>query len=147
MTGCVSFPNSAGDPMDLLSCRAAKGWLQRCAGTLLRSVRGANSDAPSRASPRPTATLGNVALAEMKTMQLHWGQLAALLLLAAGSTTRSATTISAKVIDPLGRPVANATVDVHWLKSIAAKDVRRVGLVKLMSDRNGIVKGTYDETS
>jgi hypothetical protein len=59
----------------------------------------------------------------------------------------SAADVSAKVVDRLGRPVTNALVDIHWLKSVSKGDVRRIALVKLVSDRNGIVKGTYDETS
>jgi hypothetical protein len=53
----------------------------------------------------------------------------------------------AKIVDGLGRPVANAVVDIHWLKAISDDDVREVSLLKLVSDGNGIVKGAYDETS
>lgn len=55
--------------------------------------------------------------------------------------------VSSKVIDGLGRPVTNAVVDIHWLKSVSPKDVRKVNLVRLVSDREGQVKGKYDETA
>jgi len=71
----------------------------------------------------------------------------ALLLLPVQPATVSAADVSAKVIDRLGHPVINAVVDIHWLNSVLENDVLRVGLVKLVSDRNGIVKGTYDEAS
>ncbi|MBE0540658.1 MAG: hypothetical protein IH623_04645 [Verrucomicrobia bacterium] len=51
------------------------------------------------------------------------------------------------MIDRLGRPVTNAIVNIHWLESVSKDDVREVGLVKLTADSNGIVKGTYDETT
>jgi hypothetical protein len=55
--------------------------------------------------------------------------------------------VTAKVIDRLGRPVDSAGIDIHWLKSMSKDDVRKIDLVKLVSDRDGIVKGTYDATS
>jgi hypothetical protein len=55
--------------------------------------------------------------------------------------------VKSKVIDRLGRPVTNAVVDIHWLKRVSKDDVRKIDLVKLVSDRDGILKGTYDETS
>jgi hypothetical protein len=80
-------------------------------------------------------------------MEPRWRYLAVLLLLASRPATLCAADVSAKVIDRLGRPVTNAVVDIHWLKSVSEHDVRKVGLVKLVSDRGGIVKRTYDETS
>src|SRR5438128_1999165 len=68
-----------------------------------------------------------------------------LLLLVARPVTVCASDVTAKVIDRLGRPVANAVIDIHWLKSVSKDDVRKIDLVKLVSDRDGIVKGTYDE--
>jgi hypothetical protein len=80
-------------------------------------------------------------------MQLRYGYFAVLLLLAIRPATLCAAHVSAKVIDRLGRPVTNAVMDIHWLKSVSEHDVRRVGLAKLVSDRNGIARGTYDESS
>ena len=70
-----------------------------------------------------------------------------LLLLVARPVIVCAADVTAKVIDRLGRPVANAVIDIHWLKSVSKDDVRKIDLVKLVSDRDGIVKGTYDEAS
>ena len=53
--------------------------------------------------------------------------------------------VTAKVVDGLGRPLSNVVMDVHWLKSFSKDDVRKVDLVKLMSDKDGIIKGKYDE--
>src|SRR5438445_11693036 len=83
----------------------------------------------------------------MNNMQPRYGTLAVLLLLLVRPAMLRAADVSAKVIDRLGRPVTNAVVDIHWLKSVSESHVRRVGLVKLVSDRNGIVRGVYDETS
>ena len=47
--------------------------------------------------------------------------------------------------DSLGRPVTNAVVDIHWLKSGSNDHLRKMDLLKLTSDRDGIVKGTYNE--
>ena len=38
-------------------------------------------------------------------------------------------------------------MDIHWLKTISEKDLRRVGLVQLVSDRTGSIKGTSDGAS
>jgi hypothetical protein len=86
-------------------------------------------------------------LAETKIMQPRYALLGFLLLLVARPMVLCAAEVTAKVIDGLGRPVTNAVVDIHWLKSVSKDDVRKVDLVKLISDRDGIVKGTYDETS
>jgi hypothetical protein len=53
--------------------------------------------------------------------------------------------VTAKVTDRLGQPVADAVVDIHWLKSVSKGDVRKMDLIKLTSDGDGIVKGTYNE--
>ena len=55
--------------------------------------------------------------------------------------------MAAKVVDGLGCPVSNAIVDIYWSKSFSANDVRKIDLVKLVSDRNGDIKGTYNESS
>ena len=83
----------------------------------------------------------------MNAMQRRYALLAVLLLLVVRPTMLCAADVTAKVIDRLGRPVTNAVVDIHWLKSVSKDDVRKIDLVKLVSDGNGIVKGTYDETS
>jgi hypothetical protein len=70
-----------------------------------------------------------------------------MILLVARPMAASAADVTAKVIDRLGRPVTNAVVDIHWLKSVSKDDVRKIDLVELISDRDGIVKGAYDETS
>jgi hypothetical protein len=82
-------------------------------------------------------------------MQSKWGHLLTLLLffISVRTATVSAANVSARVIDGLGHPVHNAVVDIHWLKVVSKSDVRRIALVKLVSDRNGIVRGTYDETT
>jgi hypothetical protein len=69
------------------------------------------------------------------------------LLLVAWPMAACADDVTAKVIDRFGRPVADAVVDIYWLKPVPKDDVRRTGLAKLLSDRNGVVQGTYDETS
>ena len=69
------------------------------------------------------------------------------ILLSACPKTATGTDVSSKVIDRLGRPVTNAAVNIYWLKSVTKGDVREVSLVKLISDRNGIVKGSYEEKS
>src|SRR5262249_43603303 len=83
----------------------------------------------------------------MTAMQLPCALLGILFLVVARPMIVCAADVTAKVIDRLGRPVVNAVVDIHWLKSVSKDDVRRIDLVKLVSDRDGIVKGTYDETS
>jgi hypothetical protein len=83
----------------------------------------------------------------MNAMQPRYTLVGFLLLLVAWPTGLCAADVTAKVIDRLGRPVTNAVVDIHWLKSVSKDDVRKIDLVKLISDRDGIVKGTYDETS
>ena len=86
-------------------------------------------------------------MAEMNAMQPRYVLVASLLLLVARPMVLCAADVTAKVIDRLGRPVTNAVVDIHWLKSVSKDDVRKIELVKLVSGRDGIVKGTYDETS
>jgi hypothetical protein len=80
------------------------------------------------------------------TLQRQAG-LALLLLLTMRLPILCAANVSAKVIDKLGRPVANVVLDVHWLKSVSKDDVRSIPLVKLVSDKNGLAKGKYDETA
>ena len=90
---------------------------------------------------------GRVKSAKSALMQPRYEHFAILLLLLARPAMLDAADVMAKVIDRLGRPVTNAVVDIHWLKSVSKDDVRRIDLVKLVSDRNGIVKGTYDNRS
>jgi len=71
----------------------------------------------------------------------------AVILVGLWSTDVPARDVTAKVIDGLGRPVKGAVLDIHWLKSTADDDVRRVNLVKLTSDENGVVKGAYSHTA
>lgn len=59
----------------------------------------------------------------------------------------SAANVSSKITDRLGRPVTNALVDIHWLKTVSQDHVIKVDLVKLISDGHGLVKGKYDEKS
>jgi len=80
-------------------------------------------------------------------MQLRYMLVGYLLLLVARPMVLSAADVTTKIIDPLGRPISNAVVNICWFKSVSTNDVRRVDLAKLVSDRNGIVKGTYDEKS
>lgn len=86
-------------------------------------------------------------LAEMNAMQPRYTLVGFLLLLAARPMVLCAADVTAKVIDPFGRPVTNAVVNIYWLKPVSTNDVREIDLVKLISDRNGIVKGTYDAKS
>ncbi len=72
---------------------------------------------------------------------------AALLLLLAFAVPASAAEFSAKVVDRLGRPVAGAVVELYWLKSVSDDDVREISVLKLVSDRNGVIKGTYDDNA
>ena len=82
----------------------------------------------------------------MNTTLQRYGYLALLLLLTVRLPTLCAAEVSAKVIDKLGRPVADVVLDIYWLKSVSKDDVRAIPLVKLVSGRDGLVKGTYDET-
>src|SRR5438105_12853008 len=83
----------------------------------------------------------------MSAMQPHYGLFAFLLLLVVGPAKLCAAEVTAKVTDSLGHPITNAVVDIHWLKSVSKDDVRKIDLVKLVSDRSGIIKGTYNEAS
>jgi hypothetical protein len=80
-------------------------------------------------------------------LHAHYRYLALLLFLLARPAMLPAAEVTAKVIDRLGRPITDAVVDIHWLKSVTSNDVRKIDLVKLVSDRNGIVKGKYDGAS
>ena len=80
-------------------------------------------------------------------MQSHRPLVAFLFMLVARPMILCAADVTAKVVDRLGRPVADAVVDIYWLKSVSKDDVRQIDLVKLTSRRDGMVKGTYDETS
>ena len=80
-------------------------------------------------------------------MQLRYLLVGFLLLPFARPMVLGAADVTARVIDRLGRPVTNAVLDIHWLKSVSKDDVRKIGLVKLTSDGDGIVKGSYDERS
>jgi hypothetical protein len=59
----------------------------------------------------------------------------------------SAADFAARIVDGLGRPVAQANVNVYWLQSGSKDQVRQVNLLELVSDQNGRMKGTYDATS
>ena len=83
----------------------------------------------------------------MNTMRTCYVLAGVLVLLVDRPMAVCAGDLTAKVIDRLGRPVTDAVVDIHWLKSVSKDDVRKIDLVKLVSDRDGIVKGTYDEKS
>ncbi len=83
----------------------------------------------------------------MKSMPPRYTLIGVLLSLVVTPTIVRAADVTAKVIDRLGRPVSNAVVDILWLKAVTKGDVRKVGLVKLVSDRDGMVRGTYDEKS
>ena len=80
-------------------------------------------------------------------MQRRYTLLGLLLLVVVQPTGVRAADVTAKVVDRLGRPITNAVVDIHWLKSVTKDDVRKVDLVRLTSDGDGVVKGSYDETS
>ena len=69
------------------------------------------------------------------------------LFLAFRPATTPAADVSAKVTDPFGRPVPDAIVEIFWLKPVSQDDARTINLAKLVSDRDGIIKGTYDEKS
>jgi hypothetical protein len=81
----------------------------------------------------------------MKTMQLRHILIGILVLSVARPISLCAAEVTAKVVDRLGRPISNAVVNIHWLKSVSKDDVRKIDLVQLTSDRDGIVKGSYDE--
>jgi hypothetical protein len=83
----------------------------------------------------------------MNAMQPRYPLLGVLFLLVAPPMIVCSVEVTAKVTDRLGRPVTNAVVDIHWLKSVSKDHVRKIDLAKLVSDRNGIIKGTYDETA
>lgn len=86
-------------------------------------------------------------LVEMNALQPRYSLVGFLLVLVAQPVVLHAADVTARVIDSLGRPVSNVVVDIYWLKRMSTNDVRQIDLVKLISDRGGIVKGTYDETS
>lgn len=77
-------------------------------------------------------------------MQPRHGYFTVLLLLVVRPTILCAADVSARLIDRLGRPVTNAVVDIHWLKSVSKDDVRRIDLIKLVSDQRGMVKGARE---
>src|SRR4051794_27910815 len=83
----------------------------------------------------------------MNTMHTPYRKLTILLLLFVRPFMLCATDVNSKVIDGLGQPVPNALVDIHWLKTVSKGDVRKVDLVKIVSDRNGVVTGRFKETS
>jgi hypothetical protein len=80
-------------------------------------------------------------------MELGFKHLVILMLLITETPILNAKEITTKVVDGLGRPVSNVKVNIHWLKAITEDDVREISLAKLKSDRNGLVKGNFDETS
>lgn len=82
----------------------------------------------------------------MNALLLRYALVGFLLWLVPQPEVLCAADVTTKVVDCLGRPVANAKVDIHWLKSVSKNDVRKIKLVNVTSDRNGVVKGTYDET-
>lgn len=55
------------------------------------------------------------------------------------------TEIYSKVVDGLGRPVANARVDILWFKETSKSKAYFLRLARLISDRNGIVRGAYNK--
>lgn len=72
---------------------------------------------------------------------------AVLIILLARPLIGCAANVTAKVTDGLGRPINKGVVNIYWLKSVSKYDVRKIDLVRLVSDRDGGVKGRYDETS
>src|SRR5436309_12424387 len=70
-----------------------------------------------------------------------------LLLAQLSASPLTAEEFSTKIIDGLGRPVPGVVVDVHWLKEGADGEVRKAGLVKLRTDKNGTARGSFDEKS
>lgn len=52
--------------------------------------------------------------------------------------------VSIKITDSLGRPLPDAKVNLHWLRSGPEKEVYAVKLADLASDDRGIARGHYD---
>jgi hypothetical protein len=69
------------------------------------------------------------------------------LVLVAAARQSVAAEFATAIVDGLGRPVSNVAVDVHWLKTVSERDVRRVPVLNLLSDGYGKARGTYDATS
>src|ERR1041385_4130973 len=83
----------------------------------------------------------------MNIMHARYGKLTILLLLSVQPLMLCATDVNSKIVDGLGQSVPNALVDIHWLKTVSKEHVRKADLVKIVSDRHGIVKGKYDGSS
>lgn len=62
-------------------------------------------------------------------------------------TRSTAAEVSAKVIDHLNRPVAGASFDMYWLKSVSKDNVKRIDLATLRSHGDGTIRGTFDEST
>lgn len=54
---------------------------------------------------------------------------------------------SARIVDGMGRPVFDATLEIKVPKKGADGKIQKTEWLKLSSDRNGVVKGSYDEKS
>ena len=78
------------------------------------------------------------------TMQSYCRYIGTLFFLLVASSDAFSTEISTRVIDGLGRPVANATVSIRWYKSTPGKGEEQVVRIKMVSDTNGIAKATFD---
>jgi hypothetical protein len=57
----------------------------------------------------------------------------------------SAGEIKARVVDGLGRPISNATVQVDLKETGADGKILRAYRLQMLSDRNGLVSGKYDD--
>jgi hypothetical protein len=69
----------------------------------------------------------------------------AAVLAAACALSAGAAEFSILVVDGLGRPLKDVSVEVCRLRRDASNDVTRLSLAKATSDTNGLARGTYDE--
>ncbi|WP_157197704.1 MULTISPECIES: hypothetical protein [Methylomonas] len=67
------------------------------------------------------------------------------IVLIGGMSSVKAKELNTSIVDGLGRPVSNVQVNIYWLKTITDDDVREISLARLRSDKNGQIKGSYDE--
>jgi hypothetical protein len=69
----------------------------------------------------------------------------AMALIFAGGRVAGAAEFSVMIVDGLGRPVREVSVEVFHLKRDTNSNVERIALAKVMSDTNGFARGEYSQ--
>ena len=82
----------------------------------------------------------------MKQNLKMWGLLP-LLLAGATASQLSAAEFTARIVDGLHRPLRDVAVELYWIKTESQAKAHKIDVLKLRSDRNGVVQGQYDEAS